>query len=666
MSQFRWSSMPQVAVATTTGLIAVMLVILVLSPNRSPQEAAPIVALIDNDATALIVQKDRKRLAALAIGNETTLESGDEVYARYGSVRIGYTQDWDTTIRSGADVELQAFNRDRGGYQITLLVHQGETETRLSKPLGSNDQIEIRSPSASARAVGTIFTVRVDSEDSTYYAVSSGIIHVTMGSQTTEVHAGEQLQATLGQELRVESQTEQIAPAEIPKSYVIASAEGTSLFGQPHIEAQRLGLLSPSQRMFVVATTDDNDWYLLCCLEDGSFGWVQGDLVELSNGLDGIPQVPTIFAQQFLNLGGSSQNTQMEVAESPTSTKTPGTTATIETNSSTNNLDNGIQPDSSSNDQGETRRDERVENSSVAETPAESPTSTSILALTDTPTTAPTQLSTEAATATQTTATLTATATNTPRAQPEPSIQPSLPSPVVEAVDSPEIPNTPTLTAIATSVPPTVTTLEASEIKPTPTPSNTSTPTRNESSSEKRKDTPTPTAVPPTPTNTVAPTSVPTNTPIPPSDIPVPTNTPTKEPSDTPIPPSDTPVPTNIPTVVIEEPTATWTSVPTTEPTTEPTEVPTNTPIPPSDTPVPTNTPIPPTDTPLPTDTPTKEPTKPPPTDTPIVEPTVEPTEAPTKAPTPPIVSPTDTPTPTPTVVDPKQTPIGEPTAESE
>lgn len=194
MSQLQWPSMPQVAVTATTGLIAVLAVILILSPDIPSQQSVPIVALIDDDGTALIVQRERKQLAALATGTETTLESDD--------------------------------------------------------------------------------------------------IHVTIGSQTVEVHAGEQLQATLGQELRVQAQPLQGASTELSKSYVTTWTEGTVLYERPNVEGQHLGLLSSNQQMFVVATTEDGDWYLLCCLENGSFGWVDGDSVELSNELDEIFDCP--------------------------------------------------------------------------------------------------------------------------------------------------------------------------------------------------------------------------------------------------------------------------------------------------------------------------------------------------------------------------------------
>ncbi len=598
-----------------SGAAVAILALMYLYPDfKLPFQGAEL-TLTDEHSVVVVVQPRREQLQPIVSTGSTTVEAGDEIFVRYGSAQIQFTDQWQTTIEAGAKVSLEAFTLEDGAIKIAFVVNHGQTFTQLDAPLGKGDSLNIRTPSSSATATGTSFIVHTISESETYYAVSSGKIQVFMDEQSIEVSVGEELLAIEGTTLTVRRQQGEPLHRHEPQAYLTVNLDSTPLYASPDLTSAQLGFADEAENLLVLGQDPSGTWYLICCVDDRGWAWVKSDQVTVVGDIATIPDlasdfafvapvnsaeeivlVDQIIAAQIDSLGVAMSTPTAEssnrkpivqtVSVSPTHTKQP---LSIPTTTKTATPTETVQPTetpSATNGSVETSTD----------VPTLVSTSTSRPAATVTPTTTPsatkTTTSTSTATATKTTMptetipptdTALPTATETSRG-PLPPIVPDLPVPDNDIDEpTPEVEPTQTATVKVTTTVPTATSI-------LPTATETVLPS-------------------PTPTKTA------TDTPKPP-----------KDPTATPVPPTATSIP---PTATPVPPTAT--SIP-----------PTATPVPPTATSIPpTATPIPPTATSIP------------PTATPI---------SPTATSTPKILLPTDTPTPQPTETNQKQTPVPEPT----
>jgi hypothetical protein len=92
----------------------------------------------------------------------------------------------------------------------------GRSLNRVVHLLGIEDHYEVRSPSSTASVRGTVFTVDLLSQTSTYVVVDEGVVNVTMGDQSVDVRAGFEVTAVTGELLMVKAQDEETPPPPAP------------------------------------------------------------------------------------------------------------------------------------------------------------------------------------------------------------------------------------------------------------------------------------------------------------------------------------------------------------------------------------------------------------------------------------------------------------------
>ncbi|MCA9935767.1 MAG: FecR domain-containing protein, partial [Anaerolineales bacterium] len=88
---------------------------------------------------------------------------------------------------------------------------------RIMHLLGPNDKFDVRTPSSTASVRGTVFTVEVLSNTSSYFAVEEGIVQVTMGDEVVDVPAGFAVTAVTNQPLDLQPVEDPPTPTATPE-----------------------------------------------------------------------------------------------------------------------------------------------------------------------------------------------------------------------------------------------------------------------------------------------------------------------------------------------------------------------------------------------------------------------------------------------------------------
>lgn len=602
---------PGLAAAAMSAVATLLILLLYPSLYSSPTAQITVLPTLDSrySELAVIAHQRQGKLVTIGALEKSMVEQGDSIFAHSSSILIEFVDGWKSTIQPGTVLEIEKYSRSNDEVDIVLALIEGEIITEINRELGYAGKMKVRTPSATAEAIGTKFVVRTDSDSSAYFAVLAGTIQISMpDGEDVAVQDGEQLITKEGEVKLFKDQTGGSLEPDPGSAFVTAAWSDVALYSGPSQSTSQLGSLSINDKMELVGSTADQTWYVVCCVFDEVFGWVDASQVNLHNVQNFIPR----FAEDLI-----LNRAELERLSS--------SQATSETLSS----------DEKNEDQSETNISESAEREQSQDEPTEqiSPTSTPLKPLTPTP-----QLS------------------GSPTAQPHlPDIEPALPAPETRSEtdlnQQPTVSPAPTTgttsepdtvpTAAATALPtesisdgagptsdaaeveptstaivqpaPTQTSVDLIVITPTATsvpiePTNTPVPTQPQPTNTRRPNTPRPkTPTPVSATSTpVPPTPVPTNTPVLPTDTPVvPTNTASSVPA-TPTPTAEAFTPTNTPmfTATATPEAFTATPAPTEPAPATPTEaVATSVPIP-------TLTPqmITPTDTPVPNATPTPDP----------------------------------------------------------
>lgn len=155
-------------------------------------------------------------------GNELPLAAGDEIMTGPDSKAFLRLYEGGTIELSPGTrlsiVDLQATSAD-GGPRLTLELRAGETVNRIaSQWLASQGRFVIRTPSAAIVALPALFRLQVVSPSHTFLSVDEGVVRIAMGDDSTDLYAGEEIDARVGQSLvaRAQEPQREIAEGEFP------------------------------------------------------------------------------------------------------------------------------------------------------------------------------------------------------------------------------------------------------------------------------------------------------------------------------------------------------------------------------------------------------------------------------------------------------------------
>jgi len=212
------------AAAASVVLIGVALFALAKRP------AGPILATLTiQKGTAEVVGR---RTAFLILERTETIEAkaGEELWLGVGD-RIASGEDSQALLSlfEGSTVQLDPGTEltigelrpesETSGPLVRLDLERGKTLNDVPRPSYEElDRFVVRTPSTTASAMGTRFTLEVITPEHTFLATVEGIVRITMGLEYVDVYAGEEIDAIVGQPLVVRARRPepQVGQAALP------------------------------------------------------------------------------------------------------------------------------------------------------------------------------------------------------------------------------------------------------------------------------------------------------------------------------------------------------------------------------------------------------------------------------------------------------------------
>jgi ferric-dicitrate binding protein FerR (iron transport regulator) len=209
-------SLRRLGLAVAFLALAAFLGAFVLTGTRQASAAT----LVVNEGETTLISQSRS-LLLFTHQNETQIVSGGTVAVSTGDA-IGVPLDGSATLRlndgstvdldGGTIVEVSELVTTDEDYRVRLNMMAGRTVSRVRRVLGAGDAFEIGTPSSTASVRGTVFTVEVIDDETTYVAVSEGTVWFEMDGETVELHEGDEITGQRGQPLTTSTQTPTAEP----------------------------------------------------------------------------------------------------------------------------------------------------------------------------------------------------------------------------------------------------------------------------------------------------------------------------------------------------------------------------------------------------------------------------------------------------------------------
>jgi hypothetical protein len=204
-------SLRRLGLAVAFLALAAFLGAFVLTGTRQASAAT----LVVNEGETTLISQSRA-LLLFTHQSEMQIVSGGTVAVSIGDA-IGVPLDGSATLRlndgstvdldGGTVVEVSELVTTDDSYRVRLDMLAGRTVSRVRRVLGAGDAFEIGTPSSTASVRGTVFTVEVIDDETTYVAVSEGTVWFEMDGETIELHEGDEITGQLGQPLVVTEPT---------------------------------------------------------------------------------------------------------------------------------------------------------------------------------------------------------------------------------------------------------------------------------------------------------------------------------------------------------------------------------------------------------------------------------------------------------------------------
>ncbi|MFP3897288.1 MAG: LysM peptidoglycan-binding domain-containing protein [Anaerolineales bacterium] len=173
-----------------------------LQQRNKPIPTTATLTVLDGQAT--VTRADAGTDPPLEEGKKATLQSGDGVQTTAGG-KAKLTFVSGETVELGDETELTILELHQSPISralvATLALHGGETLTRIRHMLFKGMRFTIETRVATVEARGTIFECNLLDKNHVYVAVYDGVVNVSMGEQSVDLQANQELDVRLGQTL---------------------------------------------------------------------------------------------------------------------------------------------------------------------------------------------------------------------------------------------------------------------------------------------------------------------------------------------------------------------------------------------------------------------------------------------------------------------------------
>lgn len=143
----------------------------------------------------------------LANDKSLLLSAGDTITATHGEIQITYFDGQTTELLPGSSITIERLESRSGNTVVEILVNVGRVINRVKRALRQGELFNVKTPSSAAAVRGTEFVVETLGQSQSYYATDEGTVRVTMGDQSVDLQAGQELLAVEGEPLIVRSQS---------------------------------------------------------------------------------------------------------------------------------------------------------------------------------------------------------------------------------------------------------------------------------------------------------------------------------------------------------------------------------------------------------------------------------------------------------------------------
>ena len=223
----------------------ILLVILIISAFMflQPGTAAGTMMVLEGDTT--IVTDDnplsltgKLKGVTFSGGEVITLKPGDTVIVGVGGYSRLQLQDGTTLeLFENTILKIDDLTINEGTLQVRYKILTGKTINRVRRLLDVGDFYEVISPSSTISVRGTVFTVQVLSEQSTYVSCDEGVVQVSVGDRVILLNAGEEVIANTGEEVEPQPQPQSgNQPSPVPPDEVAPAPTNTPVHNSPTIE----------------------------------------------------------------------------------------------------------------------------------------------------------------------------------------------------------------------------------------------------------------------------------------------------------------------------------------------------------------------------------------------------------------------------------------------
>lgn len=163
---------------------------------------------------------------AVSAGELITVKQGDTIrLAENGSAQLRLQDGSTVDLFGGTTASVTELVMDDESYRFQLNLLAGKTLSRVVRLLRADDAFEVKTPSSTASVRGTVFTVTVQSQDSTHVLVEEGTVRVALAAgDSIDVPAGFQTTAVAGQPLQLQPNNN---PTATPTNTPAATEEPT-------------------------------------------------------------------------------------------------------------------------------------------------------------------------------------------------------------------------------------------------------------------------------------------------------------------------------------------------------------------------------------------------------------------------------------------------------
>ncbi|MEA3407598.1 MAG: LysM peptidoglycan-binding domain-containing protein [Chloroflexota bacterium] len=173
-----------------------------LKHRNKPMPTTATLTVLSGEAT--VTRADAGADPPLQEGKKATLQSGDDIQtAPEAKAKLTFASGETVELRGETELTILELYESPISRALvtTLALHKGETLTHIRHMLFKGMRFTIETRVATVQARGTIFECDLLSKNHAYVAVYDGVVNVSMGEQSVDLQANQELDVRLGQPL---------------------------------------------------------------------------------------------------------------------------------------------------------------------------------------------------------------------------------------------------------------------------------------------------------------------------------------------------------------------------------------------------------------------------------------------------------------------------------